>query len=147
MVQNPGFETGNFNFWTRSGQASPAIVTGGHSGTYAARAGSASAFKGNSVFRQTVTVPSGAPTLTFWYAPSCADTIAHDQIQMQIRSTNGSKQLASVLSVCTNTGAWTQVTFNMSQWAGRSVSLWFNVHDDGGRATPTSALFDDISLG
>jgi hypothetical protein len=35
----------------------------------------------------------------------------------------------------------------MSQWAGRSVSLWFNVHDDGGRATPTSALFDDISLG
>jgi hypothetical protein len=95
---------------------------------------------------RTVTVPSGAPSLTFWYLPSCKDTLAHDQVQMRIKSTGGST-LATVLNVCSSSGAWTQVSYDLSSLAGRSVVLWFNVHDDGNRASPTYALLDDVSLG
>jgi hypothetical protein len=34
----------------------------------------------------------------------------------------------------------------MSPYAGQSVVLYFNVHDDGYPDDPTYALFDDISL-
>src|SRR5207245_148945 len=95
----------------------PVVSTTAHSGTYAARLGSTSAVNGNSTLTQTVVVPAGSPTLSFWYQPHCPDTITYDQIQMQIRSTAGAT-LATVLNVCSNTGAWTSATFNMSPYAG-----------------------------
>ena len=54
--------------------------------------------------------------------------------------------LATPLNLCSNSGAWTQVSVNTSTWAGVSVVLRFNVFDDGNAAT-THALFDDIALG
>ena len=64
---------------------------------------------------------------------------------MQIRTTAGST-LATVLNVCSNSGAWTQRTFNTTPYAGLTVVLWFNVHDDGYPSDPTYALLDDVSL-
>ena len=100
---------------------------------------------GNSTLTQTVTVPSGTSTLSFWYQPHCTDTITYDQIQMQIRNTAGAT-LATVLNVCSNSGAWTQASFNMSSYAGQTVVLWFNDHDDGYAGDPTYFLLDDVSL-
>ena len=100
---------------------------------------------GDSILTQTVTVPSGSPTLTFWYQPHCTDTITYDQIQMQIRSTGGA-MLASVLNVCPTTSAWTLASFNMAAYAGQTVVLWFNDHDDGYPTDPTYYLLDDVSL-
>ena len=40
---------------------------------------------------------------------------------MQIRSTAGSK-LATVLNVCSNSGAWTKVTYSVSKWRGQTSS-------------------------
>ncbi len=100
---------------------------------------------GNSTLTQTVTVPAGTSTLTFWYRPHCPDTLAWDQIQMQIRSTSGAT-LATVLNVCSNSGAWTSVTFDTSSFAGQTVVLWFNDHDDGYPTDPTYLLVDDIAL-
>src|SRR5207245_2369103 len=123
----------------------PVVSTTAHSGTYAARLGSTSAVNGNSTLTQTVTVPAGSPTLSLWYQPHCPDTITYDQIQMQIRSTAG-VTLATVLNVCSNSGAWTQATFNMSAYAGQTIVLWFNDHDDGYPTDPTYFLLDDVSL-
>ena len=145
VVANPGFETGSFSSWSTSGAYLPVIVTTAHSGTYAARVGSTAAVNGNSTLTQTVTVPSGSPTLSFWYQPHCTDTITYDQIQMQIRNTAGTT-LATVLNVCSNSGAWTQASFSMSAYAGQTVVLWFNDHDDGYATDPTYFLLDDISL-
>ena len=91
-------------------------------------------------------VPTGSPSLSFWYQPHCDDTIQFDQIQMQIRTTGGSR-LATVLNVCSNTGAWTKVTYSLSKWAGQTVVLWFNDHDDGYPSDPTYFLLDDVSVG
>jgi hypothetical protein len=145
-VQNPGFESGNLSSWSTSGAYLPVIsTTTPHGGSYDARVGSTSAVNGNSTLTQTITVPSGSPTLTFWYQPHCADTITYDQIQMQVRSTAGAT-LATVLNVCSNSGAWTQATLNMSSYAGQTVVLWFNDHDDGYAGDPTYFLLDDVSV-
>jgi hypothetical protein len=118
----------------------------GHSGSYAAQLSSSSAFNGDSTLTQTVTMPSGASTLSFWYSPHCGGALASDQIQMQIRKTTG-QRIATVLDVCSNTGAWTLQTYSAPRKiAGRTVVLWFNVHDDGNAATPTYALFDDVAV-
>jgi hypothetical protein len=146
VVANGGFEAGSLTGWTASGVAPPAISATAHSGAYSARVGSPTPFAGNSTLTQTVVVPAGNPTLTFWYQPHCTDTIAYDQIQMQLRSTAGAT-LASVLNVCSNAGAWTQVTYNLAPYAGQTVILWFNVHDDGYPIDPTYALLDDVAFG
>jgi len=145
VVQNGGFETGTLSSWSASGAFLPVASTTAHSGSYSARLGSTNAVNGNSTLTQQVTVPSGSPTLTFWYQPHCTDTLTYDQIQMQIRSTSGAT-LATVLNVCSNSGAWTQVGVNMSAYAGQTVVLWFNDHDDGYAGDPTYFLLDDVAL-
>jgi hypothetical protein len=145
-VQNGGFETGSLASWSASGAYLPVVTTSAHSGSYAARLGSSSAVNGNSTLSQTVAIPSGATTLTFWYQPHCTDTLRYDQIQMQIHSTTGSS-LATVMNVCSNSGTWTKVSYNVSAYAGASVVLWFNDHDDGYPTDPTYFLLDDVSIG
>ena len=145
-VQNPGFESGSLSPWAASGAFAPVISTTAHSGSYSARLGSTSAVNGNSTLTQTITVPAGSPTLSFWYQPHCPDSITYDQIQMQVRNTSGST-LATALNVCSNSGVWTQASLSMSSYTGQTVVLWFNDHDDGYPSDPTYFLVDDVSIG
>jgi hypothetical protein len=149
VVVNGDFETGSLSGWGTQSTASvlPFVVSSGaHGGTYAAEIGAASPFVGNSVLKQTLTIPAGTSTLTFWYQPHCTDTLTNDQIKAQIRDSTGSTILANFLNVCSNSGTWTQVTFDTSPWAGQTVLLRFLVNDDGNSAT-TYALVDDVTLG
>ncbi len=143
VVVNGGFETATFSGWTTTG-ASAAVVAAPHTGSSSARLGSASPTNGNSTMAQTLSVPAAA-TLTFWYQPHCLDSLARDQEQVQLRTTSGA-QLLSVLNVCSNSGAWTQVTRSLAAYRGLTVQLWFNNHDDNQAGTATYTLFDDISL-
>jgi hypothetical protein len=56
----------------------------------------------------------------------------------------GGQALGTLLNSCTNSTKWTKLTFSMSAWAGQSVTLWLNVHNDS--SNDTDALFDDVSL-
>ena len=144
-VQNGGFESGDLSSWTASGAQAPAISAQRHSGISGVQLGSPSAFDGDSTVSQTVVVPGGSSKLVFWYQPHCADSVEYDQIQVQVRSWSGQVQ-SSVLNACSNSGSWTKKSLDMSAYAGQSVVLYFNVHDDGYPDDPTYALFDDISL-
>ena len=144
VVQNPGFESG-LSSWTAGGAFAPVVSSSAHSGSASAQVGSTGPVGGDSTLTQAVVLGSGSTTLTFWYQPHCTDTIAYDQIQMQLRSTDGTT-LATVLNVCSNSGAWTQVTFDLTPYAGQTVVLWFNDHDDGYPIDPTYFLLDDIAL-
>jgi hypothetical protein len=95
---------------------------------------------------QTVTIPTSATTLSFWYSPHCPDTLTYDQIQMQIRNTSGAT-LATVLNVCSNSGVWTLRSYTIpTSIRGQTVVLWFNVHDDGYPTDPTYAWIDDVAV-
>ncbi|MGB2874978.1 MAG: hypothetical protein WBB76_05810 [Gaiellaceae bacterium] len=143
-VVNGGFESG-LTGWTASGVVLPTVVSGGHSGSYSAQLGRSTAFNGDSTLKQTITVPVGSPTLTYWYNPHCPDTITYDQQSVQIRSTGGTV-LATVMNICSNSGVWTQKTFSMAAYAGQTVVLYFNVHDDNWPTDPTYMLLDDVSV-
>jgi hypothetical protein len=65
---------------------------------------------------------------------------------VQILTTGGSK-LANVLKVCTSSNAWTQVSFSLAPWAGQTVVISFNVHDDGHAGDPSWSFLDDVAVG
>jgi hypothetical protein len=147
LVTNGGFETGDLNGWGTSGAFAPVISTSAHAGSYSVQLGSTSAVNGDSTLNQTVAIPSGSSSsqLSFWYQPHCPDAISFDQIQMQIRNTSGAT-LATVMNVCSNSGAWTNVTYDTSAFTGQTIVLWFNDHDDGYPFDPTYFLLDDVTL-
>jgi hypothetical protein len=144
LVANGGFETGNLTGWTASG-AAEAVVSPGHSGSYAARLGSTSATNGSSAIQQTITVPSSGGTLSFWYQPHCNDTIRHDQQQMEIRSTTGAI-LATELNVCDRSAVWKQISVSLAGFSGRQIVLWWGNFDNDQWFSPSYFLVDDVSV-
>jgi hypothetical protein len=148
---NSGFENG-LSFWSSGGIVVPTTSTAKpHSGSSSALLGTLTGTEpaGDSWVSQTVTVPATA-TLTFWYWSASTDGICsgsacqYDWDEAQIRSTSGAT-LATVFKSNTNAQAWTQVSYDMSAYAGQTVVLWFNVHQDAG-GDPTYMYLDDISL-
>ncbi|HJZ84337.1 MAG TPA: Ig-like domain-containing protein [Polyangia bacterium] len=145
-IVNGGFETGNLNGWTVATGQVTVVPTNPHGGSFAAQIGSQSPLNGDSTLTQTIAVPAtGTTQLSFFYNPSCPDTLQFDQQQAQIRSTAGAV-LATLLNVCSNSGAWTQVTADLTPFRGQSIVLWFNDHDDGFQGDPTFYLLDDVTV-
>jgi hypothetical protein len=150
VLPNGGFETGSFSpeWVTGGGRPTPVISTAqAHSGTYSAFLGtlnSGSEPSGNSFIKQTVTLPAGHPMLSFWYYPNSTDDVFFDWQEAQIQSTSGSV-LAQVFKVAEDTQTWTRRTFDLTPFAGQTVVLYFNVHQDGA-GDPTGMYLDDVEV-
>ncbi|HMA36129.1 MAG TPA: choice-of-anchor J domain-containing protein, partial [Chloroflexia bacterium] len=148
VVSNGGFETGSFSPWViASTLPSPAVTTAkAHTGTHSALLGTTSGSEpnGDGAFYQTVTVPASGGTLSFWYLPASADSISYDWQDAYVTDTSGNV-LATVLHVCSNTQAWTNVNFSMAAYAGQTVRIKFLVHQDG-YGDLTSMYVDDVSV-
>ena len=146
-VFNGGFETGDLSGWAAGGVFPPTVAGGQpHSGSFAAQLGASSGGEpnGDSSLTQTITVPTGGSTLSFWYWASTTDSITWDWQEAQIRNTSGTT-LAQVFKVCSNAHAWTHVTFNLSPYAGQTVQLYFNDHQDG-YGDLTYMYLDDVAV-
>jgi hypothetical protein len=141
-ITNGGFETGNLSGWTATG-ASTGVVTGGHSGTYAARLGNTSATNGDSSIAQTFTVPAGDTQLSFFYQMSCPDTVTYDWATATLKD-NTTGTTTTILPKTCATGTWTQVTAAVT--AGHSYTLTLTSHDDNYGSDPTYTLYDDVAL-
>jgi hypothetical protein len=107
---------------------------------------------GESTLSQTITVPPGTSTLSFWYWPATTDELCSgssckwDWQEAQIRSTSGAT-LASLFKSNSNARSWNQATFNTSAFAGQTVVLWFNVHEDGSSPPDDTWMYlDDVSV-
>ena len=156
LVQNGGFENG-LTSWTAGGATLPTATSAQvHLGTGAALLGTVQPVAeplGDSNLAQTITVPSsGTTTLSFWYLPSTADQLCSgascqfDWQEAQLRNTSGTT-LASVFKSNSNSETWTQVTFDLTPYAGQSVVLWFNVHQDGSSPPDDTWMYlDDVSV-
>jgi bacillopeptidase F (M6 metalloprotease family) len=126
-----------------------------HSGTGSALLGLASGTEplGDSSLSQTITIPAtGTSTLSFWYQPHTADdtctgtTCRYDWMEAQVRNTNGTT-LTSLFKLSSNSGAWTQLSADLSAYKGQTITLWFNVHLDGSSpADDTWMYLDDVTL-
>ena len=140
---NPGFEAGGYAGWTTTGAAT--VISGWqHSGILLADVGSTEPFAGDSSISQTVTAPTGASTLTFWYRVICYDTVAYDWATATLRDNTTSMTTTVLPHTCTNNSTWFQATAHVTP--GDSYTLTLIDHDDDWVGDPTYTFFDDISI-
>ncbi|MBV8491236.1 MAG: hypothetical protein JO199_11970, partial [Candidatus Eremiobacteraeota bacterium] len=75
VVQDPGFESDGFTYWTQCGTVNAAMSTSSHTGTYAVRLGTTAKpeINGDAAVCQAVTVPASGQ-LSFWIKSATDDT-------------------------------------------------------------------------
>ncbi|WP_412542948.1 choice-of-anchor B family protein [Longispora sp. K20-0274] len=140
---NPGFEAGSAPWTATSG------VIGANTGNGAPRTGTGSAWLDGygsthtDTLSQSVTLPAGCSTytLSFWLKISTAETtttVAYDKLTVQV----GTTTLASYSNL--NPSGYTQRTFNLSAFAGQTVTLKFTGVEDS--SLQTSFVIDDTAL-
>ena len=137
LVINPGFETGDFSGWTRSGNTGFFSFTGVSAS--AAHTGSFGAFSGpigslGFLSQNLVTDPGASYDLTFWLSNTGGTP---NQFQA---SWNGSVIAGSLMS---NAAAFSyrQFTFPGLLATGSSTALQFGFRQD-----PAFWFFDDVSM-
>jgi len=148
-LSNAGFESGALDCWTGGGSPMPAVSTAqAHGGSFSALLGSTGAPEptGNSWISQLVTIPADVqnPTLSFWYWPGTDDSLMDDWQEAQIRDSN-SNPLAQIFKSASDAESWRFVTFDLTPYKGRTIQLYFNVHEDG-YGDPTYMYLDDLAI-
>jgi hypothetical protein len=149
VIQNPGFETGNFAGWGWGGSfGAYADVT-----PYNAHSGSHSAVIGypyrpaniNSFITHMVVVPFGNPMLTFWIRPQCTSP-TYDAFRVLIRDMSIGLYVSQPIFECTTSSAWVPRSVDMTRFAGKLVELRFDIWTRGLGSAATYTLLDDVSL-
>ena len=150
IIQNGGFETGDFTSWTiLEANDMPRISnTVSHSGTYSALLGNLVGEGeplGNSWIQSNLTAPLPAGAmLSFWWQGATTDSITFDWQDAYITNAGGTI-LSTVMHVCETTQGFQNVTFDLSAYAGQQVHAEFLVHQDG-FGDVTSMYVDDVSI-
>jgi hypothetical protein len=142
-IINGGFETGDLTGWTFSGSAGT-VVSGGHSGNFAARMGATTPTNGDSSISQTFTAPAGGGQLAFWYQVHCPDTLTYDWATATLTDNTAATTTTMLPRTCSNTGTWVQATAAVT--GGHSYTLTLTSHDDNYPGDPTYTLYDDVTL-
>jgi PEP-CTERM motif len=151
IIQNGGFETGNFNGWTIDGHNNDPLVNSvnPHTGTFSAAAGDFLPFPdpneptGDSSFFQLFTVPTGG-TLSFWHWDYTTDSISFDWQDAYIINSSGTI-LQTIFHQCNNTQSWLNTTVSLGAYVGQTVGIKFLVHQDG-FGDDTGMYVDDVSV-
>ncbi len=102
---------------------------------------------GLSKFRQTVPIPNyiSSANLTFWMYTSSAETFKTDYQNVYILDSNG-KALGYVLpNQRANDKSWVMVQYDLTQYAGKYITVVFSVYNDGVDGV-TNMLIDDVSV-
>jgi len=147
LLQNPGFESGAVN-WT--GTAGPITNNTGRP----ARTGSWKMWLGGNGTTsteneaQSVAIPASATsaTLSFWIRIDSGETTTstvYDTARIQIVDGSTTTTLATYSNLNKNT-TYTQKTFNVTAYKGKTISVKFLMNEDS--SLQTSFVVDDTSL-
>ena len=170
LVGNGGFE--GPSAWTfpvtasTAGYSSGAAHTGSRSGRFGLLPGASAAWAGPpaaersltgdlapagatySSGHQTITLPAGATsaTLRFWYRPSTQDT-GGDFQRVLLLEPGTYHVLRELMRVLQNSTAWRQASFDLRDYRGRSVVLYFETYNDSTEAAGRTWMYlDDVSV-
>ncbi|MFJ8039148.1 putative Ig domain-containing protein [Kitasatospora sp. NPDC096147] len=141
LLANPGFESGNSAWTISSGVIDNSTTKPARTGSYKAWLnGYGSAHTDSAT--QTVTIPAGCKaTLGFYLRIDTAETgtTAYDKLTVSVNGT-----ALKTYSNVDKTATYTLRTFDLSAYAGQSVTVKFNGVEDASLAT--SFLIDDTSI-
>jgi hypothetical protein len=150
LLGNPGFETGTAAPWTAStGVISSNSTEPPHSGTYDAWLDGYGTTHTDTL-SQTVTIPSTAAsaTLSFWLHIDTAETsttTAYDTLKTQILNSSGTVLVTpATYSNLDAAAGYTQHSFNLSAYAGQTITLRFTGTENSSKQT--SFVLDDTAL-
>lgn len=142
-VKNGGFES-NLASWTSGGTQAPVVSS-------AARTGLKSVYLGNKLssdsnVAQTVEVPAtGTTSVSFWYQPRSTEPgCACDYTELQIRDAATGAILKTAFKSNGNTTSWLNVNADLTEFKGKKITLWFNMHNDSSNLS--SSFIDDIRV-
>ncbi|WSL80870.1 putative Ig domain-containing protein [Kitasatospora sp. NBC_01266] len=144
LLGNPGFETGSASPWTATAGVINSDTTDepAHSGSYDAWLDGYGAAHTDTL-SQTVTVPANcSANFSFWLHIDTAKTGSTAQDKLTVTA-NGTT-LATYSNLNANTG-YTQESFNLNSYAGKSVTLKFSGVENSSSAQ-TSFVVDDTAL-
>ncbi|MGW0879548.1 putative Ig domain-containing protein [Streptomyces sp. NPDC002671] len=141
LLANPGFESGATGWTASSGVITNDTGEAAHGGSYKAWLDGYGSSHTDTV-SQSVTIPAGCKaTLTFYLHIDTAETgsTAYDKLTVSA----GSTTLATYSNVNAASG-YAQKTFDLSSFAGQTVTLKFNGVEDS--SLQTSFVVDDTAL-
>ncbi|OIJ98779.1 hypothetical protein BIV25_12165 [Streptomyces sp. MUSC 14] len=141
LVANPGFESGSTGWTATSGVITNDTGEAAHSGSYYAWLDGYGSSHTDTL-SQSVTIPAGCKaSFTFYLHIDTAETgsTAYDKLTVSA----GSTTLASYSNLNANSG-YAQKTFDLSSFAGQTVTLKFNGVEDS--SLQTSFVVDDTAV-
>ncbi|MEZ0069095.1 hypothetical protein ABIA32_005138 [Streptacidiphilus sp. MAP12-20] len=147
---NPGFETGSASPWTMTAGVlnNDTVSEPAHSGSWDAWLDGYGTTHTDTL-AQSVAVPAGCTaTFSFWLHVDTAETTtttAYDTLKVQVLSSSGT--VLGTLATYSNLNAangYTQHSFNLSSYAGQTVTLKFTGSEDS--SLQTSFVIDDTAL-
>ncbi|MGW0770537.1 hydrolase [Streptomyces sp. NPDC002676] len=149
LLGNNGFESGNTTWSASSGVITNTTGESPRSGSYYAWLDGYGSATTDTV-SQSVTVPSGCTSanLSFYLHVDTAETTtttAYDTLKVQVLNSSGT--VLSTLATYSNLNAasgYTQRSFNLSSYAGQTVTLKFTGTE--GNQLQTSFVLDDTAL-
>ncbi|HET9030250.1 MAG TPA: hypothetical protein VFN49_08735 [Candidatus Aquilonibacter sp.] len=149
IIADAGFESGGFSAgWYQCGNVNAKITTAkAHSGTHSDLNGSTAKpeVNGYAGVCQDITVPSNG-TLSFWVYEGTNDTVAYADQEADLLDSYGNV-ITTLYSHAATTNGWVQKSFDLSAYAGQSVSLFFGVYGNGWSNGYIYQYVDDVFLG
>ena len=96
---------------------------------------------------QTVTIPADArrATLTYWTYPMSQDEFPHD-LHLVLLLDDNFHILGYVDQSLSDPRRWIPGSYDVTPFAGRTVTLYFGVYNGGGTGRPSAMYLDDVAL-
>jgi hypothetical protein len=147
LLLNPGFESGAVNWTGTSGPITNNTGRPARTGTWKLWLGGNGTTSTETISQQ-VTIPATAAsaTLSFWIRIDTAETTTstvYDRTRIQIVDGATTTTLATYSNLNKNT-TYTQKTFNVTAYKGKTISVRFLMNEDS--SLQTSFVVDDTSL-
>jgi Zn-dependent metalloprotease len=147
LLLNPGFESGAVNWTGTSGPITNNTGRPARTGTWKLWLGGNGTTSTETISQQ-VTIPATATsaTLSFWIRIDTAETTTstvYDRTRIQIVDGATTTTLATYSNLNKNS-TYTQKTFNVTAYKGKTISVRFLMNEDS--SLQTSFVVDDTSL-